>query len=121
MHTTIQLSTTGYYLKQLYRRLLINTFLKKITSSKHIPWINNHIKHLRKRLYDKAKRKQTPKTWEAYWKIRNKVIQAIEDAHGDYQEQLFDTESNTVSKEFWKYIKGLCKDRTGVASLKVKD
>ena len=67
----------------------------------------------RKRLYNKAKRKQTPKTWEAYWKIRNKVTQAIENAHGDYQQQLFDTKSNTVSKKFYK------NDHTGVASLKV--
>ena len=101
MHTAIQSSTTGYYLKQLYRRLLINTFLNERSHHQGISlaWINHHIKHLmkdRKRLYDKAKMKQTPEIREAYRKIRNKVTQAIENAHTDYQQQLFDTESNTV-------------------------
>ena len=53
---------------------------------KAYPWINHHIKQLmkvRKQLYNKAKRKQTPETWEAYRKIRNKVTQAIENAHAD--------------------------------------
>ena len=50
---------------------------------------------------------------------RNNVTQAIENAHTDYQRQLFDTKLNTVSKKFWKDIKGLRKDHTGISSLKV--
>ena len=63
----------------------------------------------RKRLYDKAKRDQTPEAWRAYCNVRNKVTQAIENDHVVYQSQLFDT---TVSKKFWKYIKGLYMQRS---------
>ena len=46
----------------------------------------------RKQLYDKAKKDQTPEAWKAYCNITNNVTQAlIENAHTDYQRQLFDT------------------------------
>ena len=47
------------------------------------------------------------------------VTQAIENPHIDYQSQLFDTNQNTFSKKFCKYVEGLHKDRTGIAPLKV--
>ena len=46
--------------------------------------LNPCIKHMmkdRKQLYDKAKRDQTPEAWRAYRNIRNKVTQALENAH----------------------------------------
>ena len=59
----------------------------------------------RKRLYDKAKKDQTPEAWEAYRRTRNRVTQAINNAHTDYQDQLFETNSNTVSKKFWNMLR----------------
>jgi len=62
---------------------------------------------------------KTPEAWRANCKIRNKVTEAIAIENVDYQSQLYDTKSNTISKKFQKYIKGVCKDCAG--NLKPKE
>ena len=72
----------------------------------------------RKRLYDKATKDRTPEAWEVYRRTRNRVAQAINNAHTDCQGQLFETSFNTISKKFWKYVKSLRKDCARIALLK---
>ena len=93
---------------------------RQIKTSRCIPWITHAIKlkmKERKQLYDRAKKIQTHKSWEAYRIIRNQVTQEISEAHTNYQTQIFENNTCTVSKRFWKYIKSLRKDHVGVPPL----
>jgi len=100
----------------------MNEFIpqKQVQSSNHIPWLNRQIKHKikeRKRLYNIARRSQTPNAWASYRKIKNEITKEIRTAHSIYQCQLFENDSNNTSKKFWKYIKSLRKDHVGVSTL----
>ena len=93
---------------------------KQVQSSNHIPWLNHQIKHKikeRKRLYNIARRSQTPSAWASYRKIKNEITKGIRTAHSNYQCQLFENDSNNTFKKFWKYIKSLRKDHVGVSTL----
>ena len=56
--------------------------------------------------------------WLSYRKIRNEITKEINKAHKAYQEKLFDHDSNSSHKNFWRYIRRLRKDNIGVAPLK---
>jgi len=71
----------------------------------------------RKQLYDKAKKSQTHESWKAYHMIRNQITQEVNKAHANCQCQLFENNTHTISKRFWKYIKSLHKDHIGVPPL----
>ena len=74
----------------------------------------------RKQLYDRAKKIQTHESWKAYRIIRNQVTQEISKAHTNYQTQIFENNTCTVSKRFWKYVyiaKELTKDHVGFPPL----
>ena len=75
----------------------------------------------RKQLYDKAKRYQTEEAWAKYRNLKNEIIKEINQAHESYQNNLFDNQTDSHHKKFWKYIKTLHKDPTGVMSLTVDD
>ena len=53
----------------------------------------------RKQLYNRAKKIQTHESWEAYRIIRNQVTQEISEAHRNYQTQIFENNTCTVSKK----------------------
>ena len=54
----------------------------------------------------------------ALLKMKLLLIQCIKHSHTNYQNRLFDNEGH-ASKNFWKYVKNLRKDRVGVSPLKV--
>ena len=60
--------------------------------------------------------------WSNYHKTttihRNEITRKIDEAHKVYQEKLFDCDTNSGHKNFWRYIKSLRRDNTGVAPLK---
>ena len=94
---------------------------RSLKPSRHLPWLNKHIKHKmkqRKRLYNKAKTSQAPEDWAAYRSIKNEITSDIRRSHTNYQNRLFDNEGR-ASKNFWKYVKNLRKDRVGVSPLKL--
>ena len=72
----------------------------------------------RKHLYNKAKSTGSEEVWLSYRKIRNKITKEINEVHKAYQEKLFDHDTNSSHKNFWRYIRRLRKDNTGVAPLK---
>ena len=79
---------------------------RQIKTSRCIPWKTHAIKlkmKERKQLYDRTKKIQTHESWEAYRIIRNQVTQEISEAHTNYQTQIFENNTCTVSKRFWKY------------------
>ena len=71
----------------------------------------------RKRLYDHAKRTNTTTDWDAYRKARNLVNNKLEAAHCDYQRRLFDESFSGNQRQFWKYIKSMKRDSTGIPTL----
>ena len=68
----------------------------------------------RKQLYDKAKHYQIEEAWAGYRKLKNEITKKIDQAHESYQSNLFDSQTDSYHKIFWKYIKTLHKDPTGV-------
>ena len=66
----------------------------------------------------KLKKDQTPEAWEAYHRTRNSVTQAINNAHTDYQVSYLKLVLTQFQKKFWKHVKSLRKDRTGITPLK---
>ena len=64
-----------------------------------------------------ARRSQSPSAWASYRKIKNEITKEIRTAHSNYQCQLFENDSNNISKKFWKYIQRLRKDHVGVLTL----
>ena len=77
-----------------------------------------HYKKKRKQLYNKAKSTGTEEAWSSYRKIRNEITKEISEAHIAYQEKLFDCDTNSSHKNFWRYIRSLRRDNTGVIPLK---
>ena len=74
-----------------------------------------------KKLYNKAKRLQSQEVWSQYRISKNKIIEEINQAHERYQNNLFDGQTDTHHKNFWRYIKKLRKDQSGVSSLTIND
>ena len=58
----------------------------------------------RKRLYNEAKSTGSQEAWSNYRKTRNEIIKEINEAHKVYQEKLFDCDTNSGHKNFWRYI-----------------
>ena len=101
----------------------INKNIPQVTSKSrnHLPWLNCTIRkkiQKRKQLYNKAKSTGTEEAWSSYLKIRNEITKEISEAHKAYQEKLFDCDINSSHKNFWRYIRSLRRDNTGVAPLK---
>ena len=71
----------------------------------------------RKRLFDLAKQSEREEDWSAYRKARNCVNQMLEVAHSAYVSQLLDESlhTETPSASGPTYIKGLCRDNSGVS------
>ena len=72
----------------------------------------------RKQLYDKAKHYQTDEAWAKYCKLKNEISKEINKSMKATKTIcLIQTDSH--HKKFWKYIKTLCNNPTGVTSLTV--
>jgi len=59
--------------------------------------------------------------WDEYHKLKNEIIKEINQTHESYQNNLFDSQTDTHHKKFWRYVKKLREDHTGVASLTVNN
>jgi hypothetical protein len=97
-------------------------------SNNHRPWITKKIRSLRRleiKLYKKTKKPSaTRKDREQYKKIKAVHQSERRKSYWNYINNLIDPPENdqkqnpSSQKKFWRYIKALRKDTTGVASLK---
>ena len=55
----------------------------------------------------------------SYHTLRNEITREVNQAHENYQNIMFDSQTDTHHKKFWRYIKKLRKDQTEVTSLTV--
>ena len=62
-------------------------------------------------------RTNAPTDWNAYRKARNLVNSKLEVAHCDYQRHLFDELFTGSKRQFWKYIRSMRRDSTGIPTL----
>ena len=72
-------------------------------SNRHLPWITFPIRckmQQRKQLYDKAKHYQTGEAWAKYCRLKNEIIKEINQAHESYQNNLFDSQTDSHHKIF---------------------
>ena len=82
---------------------------------------NSSVNKKRKRLYDHARLTKNSRDWEAYKKIKNKIIIDLKQAHGAYCKYMFNTRHSSNCKRFWSYIKYLRHDFSNIATLRVNN
>ena len=98
----------------------------KMSSSRYNQsWITRNIIKLTRRkakYFRKAKSTNHPDDWKIYSEVRKRVKKECRIAQSNYLRDVIATDPNTSKKEctkkFWKYVKGLRKDSTGVSTLK---
>ena len=95
----------------------------KMTSSRYnLPWFNRSLRRqsrAKQRLYNKAKRSQTPQHWSEFRDARKRLHKNLKSAREKY---VFDYLGESIKenpKRFWSFVKHLKKDDPGVADFKV--
>ena len=124
-----QMAKNDVYLRSIddkwsqFKKAVTNTMLKnipqrEIKSRKYLPWLNQDIK-FKMKVYDKAKKTQLPKDWNAYRLTRNTINVLLDTAHKNYCANLFMESFNNNKKQFWSYIKRTRKEHSGISILVV--
>lgn len=95
----------------------------KMSSTRtNLPWFNQHLKKLvkkKQRLYNKAKKDNTPTNWESFRSFQKLTKKAIKSSYWQYiNNTLTKSLEDGNVKPFWKYIKSKKQDASGVAPLK---
>ncbi|XP_071502572.1 uncharacterized protein, partial [Diadema antillarum] len=97
----------------------------KMTSSRFsYPWIDRSLKRdyrKKKRLYNKAKRSQSPTDQEAFKKLRRSIDRRTRKAYKNYLRDVIGASLRTENpKPFWKFIKAKRQEVSGIPPLKVR-
>ena len=120
-------STSVDILWEEFRSLCFNSIssipTKSTSTSQKQPWISSHIRRLsrkKRRLYNIAKRTNSPHKWQAYRQLKKEVQQQCRSAYHRYITSLTD-ESGSVTKRLWSCIKSQRKDICSITCLKHND
>ena len=93
----------------------------KITTSRYnLPWFGRPLRRLcrkKQRLYNKAKASRMKGDWDNYHKFRKHVQRRLRSARTHYIKDTLEVAFQENPKVFWRYIKGLRKEDSGVADL----
>ena len=97
---------------------------KAVGSRFHLPYITRNIKRkirLRQRVYKRHKKHHHSRDKERCKALRREINRDLEAAYSDYINNLFDTADDKpgAMKRFYRFIKSLRNDATGVSTLKV--
>jgi len=95
---------------------------KTINPYKDLPWMNINIKaqmRKRRKLYNKARRTQSPSDWTQYKSLRNAVNKSLKQAHVNYCQHLFDDSFTNNLKRFWSLVTRSHKNYQSIAPLEV--
>ena len=97
----------------------------KMTSSRYnLPWFGRALRQLcrkKQRLYNMAKASQRTADWINYNNFRKVVQRKLRSARTHYISDILGEAFKGNPKVFWRYIKNLRKENTGVADLLHKD
>ena len=94
----------------------------KMSKTKYdLPWITREARHLirqKKTAHKKAKTSKRNRDWAKFRKLRKLLQLNLRKAYNNYINHLLDPTEDKNSKNFWRYMKSMRKDHTGVAPLK---
>ena len=96
---------------------------KMSSTRRNVPWFNRDLHKMRRkqqRLYNSAKTSGNPRLWEKFREHRKNYNKALRQAENNHIRNLFSQEDNKDNnKAFYKYIKNLRRDNSGISPLKV--
>ena len=110
-------------LKQHINKLINDNVPHKWSSTRYnLSWFNRELTRMTKckqRLYNKAKQTQSQADWDRYKQCKKDTTSAIRKAHNEYVEQkLIRGLEEGSTKPFWRYVKSLRRDNSGISPLK---
>ena len=118
------ITTNWYLIKTTIHKLMTQHIPQKSVGTRFkLPYITPAIKRKirrRHRVYKKAKKRGRKKDWEETQKLRKEINQELQQAYTNYINRLLDSEEDKPGaiKRFYRYIKHLRQESTGVSTLK---
>ena len=118
------ITTNWYLIKTTIHKLMTRHIPQKSVGTRfNLPYITPAIKRKirrRHRVYKKAKKRGRKKDWEETQKLRKEINQELQKAYANYINRLLDPEEDKPGaiKRFYRYIKHLRQESTGVSTLK---
>ena len=88
----------------------------------NLPWMTQPLqRHIlrKKHLYNKAKRSHKASAWQRYKDAKKAVTSGLHKARDEFiNNSIASAFEEGDNKHFWKYVRALCRDNTGIAPLK---
>ena len=88
----------------------------------NLSWFNRDLTRMtkcKKKLYNKAKQTKSQADWDIYKQCKKDTTSAIRKAHNEYVEhKLIRGLEEGSTKPFWRYVKSLRRDNSGISPLK---
>ena len=104
--------------QNIHRILDLNVPTKMTASNTSLPWITTQTKRLiknKKRWYQRAKKRDTPRSWRKYKEVKSLAQKLCRASHDSYVRDLIsDDKSN---KKFWSYVKNKRTENVGTSDL----
>ena len=102
---------------------LIEKFIpsKVIRPSRDLPWMTKELKHKirqKNRWYKKSKERKSHKVWSKYKWLQKEVKKEMQTAYWNYITNVLSPKMEDNPKIFWRFIKGLRRDNSGIAALR---
>ena len=94
---------------------------KLVRVSNDLPWLTREAKQLvrrKNRAHKATKKSKSSQDWKRFRLLRKSVQKQLHEAHEDCLRKLLDPESDTNSKDLWRYLKAKKQDSVGVSTLK---
>ena len=110
-------------LKQHINNLINDKVPHKWSTTRYnLSWFNRDLTRMTKRkqrLYNKAKQSKSQADWDKYKQCKKATTSEIRKAHNEYVERkLIRGLDEGSTKPFWRYVKSLRRDTSGIGSLK---
>ena len=102
---------------------LIEKFIpsKVIRPHRDLPWMTRELKHKirqKNRWYKKYKEQKSHKVWIKYKWLQKEVKKEMQTAYWNYINDVLSPKMEENPKIFWRFIKGLRRDNSGIAALR---
>ena len=102
---------------------LIEKFIpsKKIRPHHDLPWMTRELKHKirqKNRWFKKSKEQKSHRVWSRYKCLQKEVKKGMQKAYWNYINNILSPKMEENPKIFWRFIKGLRRDNSGIAALR---
>ena len=110
------------YFKDQINQIVSARIPTKMARGRHdLPWLTHEAKHLarqKNRAHTKAKHTKSDRDWKRFRLLRKSLQKMLKVAHQDYINNLLDPQTDTNSRNLWRYLKATRQDNVGVSTLK---